>query len=67
MAAQQSRAVGFEARGFIFGPPLALALNCAFVPLRKPGKLPGTGACTEWMLLACFPRLDAHIILQCMQ
>lgn len=32
---------GFEARGFIFGPPLAMALDCAFVPLRKPGKLPG--------------------------
>ena len=32
---------GFEARGFIFGAPLALALKCAFVPLRKPGKLPG--------------------------
>ena len=29
-----------EARGFIFGAPLALALNCAFVPVRKPGKLP---------------------------
>lgn len=34
---------GFEARGFIFGAPLALALGCAFVPLRKPGKLPGAG------------------------
>lgn len=32
---------GFEARGLIFGAPLALALNAAFVPLRKPGKLPG--------------------------
>lgn len=32
---------GFEARGFIFGAPLALALKCAFVPFRKPGKLPG--------------------------
>ncbi len=32
---------GFEARGFIFGAPLALQLKCAFVPLRKPGKLPG--------------------------
>jgi hypothetical protein len=32
---------GFEARGLIFGAPLALALGCAFVPLRKPGKLPG--------------------------
>jgi adenine phosphoribosyltransferase len=26
----------------IFGAPLALALNIPFVPLRKPGKLPGT-------------------------
>ncbi len=33
--------VGFEARGFIFGPPLALRLGVPFVPLRKPGKLPG--------------------------
>jgi adenine/guanine phosphoribosyltransferase-like PRPP-binding protein len=32
---------GFEARGFIFGPPIALALGVPFVPLRKPGKLPG--------------------------
>ncbi|KAK9843731.1 hypothetical protein WJX81_003909 [Elliptochloris bilobata] len=32
---------GFEARGFIWGAPLALALHCGFVPLRKPGKLPG--------------------------
>ena len=32
---------GFEARGLIFGAPLALALGVAFVPLRKPGKLPG--------------------------
>ena len=32
---------GFEARGLIFGAPLAIALGCAFVPLRKPGKLPG--------------------------
>lgn len=29
-----------EARGFVFAAPLALELNCAFVPVRKPGKLP---------------------------
>ena len=32
---------GFEARGLIFGAPLALALKVPFVPLRKPKKLPG--------------------------
>lgn len=29
-----------EARGFLFGTPLALALGVGFVPIRKPGKLP---------------------------
>ena len=29
-----------EARGFIFGGPIALELNVPLVPIRKPGKLP---------------------------
>lgn len=32
---------GVESRGFIFGTPLALRLGVGFVPIRKPGKLPG--------------------------
>ena len=33
--------VGIESRGFIFGAPVAQALHAGFVPVRKPGKLPG--------------------------
>lgn len=32
--------VGIESRGFIFGAPIADVLNCSFVPVRKPEKLP---------------------------
>jgi len=33
--------IGLDARGFLFGPQLAKALGCSFVPARKKGKLPG--------------------------
>jgi len=33
--------VGIEARGFIVGNALAFAMGLGFVPVRKPGKLPG--------------------------
>ncbi|MCG7410338.1 adenine phosphoribosyltransferase [Paenibacillus sp. ACRRX] len=32
---------GPEARGFVVGAPLALAIGAGFVPIRKSGKLPG--------------------------
>ncbi len=35
-----TKVVGTEARGFLFGAPLALALGLGFIPVRKPGKLP---------------------------
>ncbi len=35
-----TKIVGPEARGFLFGMPVAYVTNCPFVPVRKPGKLP---------------------------
>ncbi len=42
--------VGIEARGFIFGAPVAAALGLPFVPVRKPGKLPVPSLSTEYAL-----------------
>lgn len=33
--------VALDSRGFLLGPVIALRLGAAFVPVRKPGKLPG--------------------------
>ena len=38
--------VGIEARGFIFGTPVARELGVGFVPVRKAGKLPGKASNT---------------------
>jgi len=35
------KVAGIEARGFIFGAPVAHQLGAGFVPVRKQGKLPG--------------------------
>lgn len=35
-----TKIVGPEARGFMFGCPVAAKLGIGFVPVRKPGKLP---------------------------
>jgi len=42
--------LGIEARGFIFGAPIALALGVGFVPLRKFGKLPYNRVSEEYAL-----------------
>ncbi|KAH3744932.1 adenine phosphoribosyltransferase [Pelomyxa schiedti] len=39
---------GLESRGFYFACPLACDLGLPFVPLRKPGKLPGTVVQVEY-------------------
>lgn len=35
-----TKIVAAEARGFLFGTPLALKMDVGFIPVRKPGKLP---------------------------
>ncbi|HEY9293963.1 MAG TPA: adenine phosphoribosyltransferase [Microlunatus sp.] len=52
--------VGMEARGFIFGAPVALALGTGFVPVRKPGKLPGETITTEYALEYGTNALSVH-------
>ncbi|OVA01417.1 Phosphoribosyltransferase domain [Macleaya cordata] len=52
---------GIEARGFIFGPPIALAIGAKFVPLRKPRKLPGEVISEEYVLEYGKDCLEMHI------
>lgn len=49
-----------EARGFIFGAPLALRLKAGFVPIRKPGKLPYATIAQEYDLEYGHDRLEVH-------
>lgn len=35
-----TKVIGAEARGFVFGAPVAYRMGAGFVPARKPGKLP---------------------------
>ncbi|EOA21647.1 hypothetical protein CARUB_v10002066mg [Capsella rubella] len=52
---------GIEARGFIFGPSIALAIGAKFVPLRKPKKLPGEIIFEEYELEYGSDRLEMHV------
>ncbi|MBF0286809.1 MAG: adenine phosphoribosyltransferase [SAR324 cluster bacterium] len=53
--------VGVEARGFIIGSVLALVLKKGFIPVRKPGKLPGETIGIEYELEYGTDRLEMHI------
>lgn len=52
--------VGPEARGFVFGAPLAYALGAGFVPIRKPGKLPADTIRYEYDLEYGSDSLEMH-------
>jgi len=52
--------VAIEARGFIFGAPLAYKLGAGFVPVRKPGKLPATVISESYTLEYGTNTLEMH-------
>jgi len=59
-AATINRVVGIEARGFILAAPVAYKLGAAFVPVRKPGKLPSEVERQEYELEYGTDRLEIH-------
>ena len=52
--------VSMESRGFLFGMPLAYKLNKAFVPVRKPGKLPRETVSASYELEYGTDTLEMH-------
>ncbi|GAB2275454.1 Adenine phosphoribosyltransferase 5 [Dionaea muscipula] len=52
---------GVEARGFMFGPSIALAIGAKFVPLRKAGKLPGEVISESYVLEYGTDCLEMHV------
>ncbi len=52
--------VAMEARGFLFGVPVALALGVGFVPVRKPGKLPRSSVSVTYDLEYATETLVIH-------
>jgi adenine phosphoribosyltransferase len=60
---QESRVdtvVAVEARGYMFGAPVAYALGAGFVPVRKPGKLPATKQIESYTLEYGTNSLEIH-------
>ena len=52
--------VGAESRGFIFATAVARNLSAGFVPVRKPGKLPGKTRKAEYKLEYGTDALEIH-------
>jgi len=54
------KVIGIESRGFILAAPLAYRLGCGFVPVRKPGKLPGEIVSEEYSLEYGKDKIEIH-------
>ncbi len=53
--------VAVESRGFLFGAPLACRMGKPFVPVRKPGKLPGITSSAPYSLEYGSDVLEIHV------
>lgn len=60
MGKEINKVISAESRGFIFGSLLAHELNCGFVPVRKPGKLPSETVREEYDLEYGKDALEIH-------
>jgi adenine phosphoribosyltransferase len=58
--AKIDKVVSVEARGYIFGGVIAYKLNCGFVPVRKPGKLPAEIISKEYTLEYGKNKIEIH-------
>ena len=56
-----SHVAAIESRGFLFGAPIAMALNAGVVPIRKRGKLPYDSAFEEYELEYGTDALEMHV------
>lgn len=55
------RIVAIDARGFLFGAPMAVALQAGVIPARKKGKLPGATLGVDYDLEYGTDRLELHV------
>lgn len=55
------RIIAIDARGFLFGAPVAVALEAGVIPARKKGKLPGATLGVDYDLEYGTDRLELHV------
>ncbi len=58
---QPDRIIAIDARGFLFGAPVAVALGAGVIPARKKGKLPGATLGVDYDLEYGTDRLELHV------
>ncbi len=59
--ARINRVVAIEARGYLLGAPIAVALGAGFVPVRKRGRLPYKTFSAEYALEYGESAIEMHI------